>query len=83
MPVIGQAPDEIIDKGRRIAGHLFEANVADIEFGAGRFRVAGTDREVDIFDIAAAAARGSDVPPELQGPLAAISDQTLPVASFP
>jgi aerobic carbon-monoxide dehydrogenase large subunit len=55
--VIGQATDEIIDKGCRIAGHLFQANVADIEFDAGRLRVAGTDREIGIFDIAAAAAR--------------------------
>ncbi len=83
VPVIGQATDEIIDKGRRIAGHLFEASVADIEFAAGRFRVAGTDREIGIFDIAAAAAHRTNLPPELQGPLAAISDQTLPVASFP
>jgi CO/xanthine dehydrogenase Mo-binding subunit len=83
VPVIGQATDEIIDKGRRIAGHLFEASVADIEFAAGRFRVAGTDREIGIFDIAAAAAHRTDLPPELQGPLAAISDLTLPVASFP
>ena len=83
VPVIGQATDDIIDKGRRIAGHLFEASVADIEFGAGVFRVAGTDQEIGLFDIAAAAAHRTDVPPELQGPLAAISDQTLPVASFP
>jgi aerobic carbon-monoxide dehydrogenase large subunit len=83
VPVIGQAVDEIIDKGRRIAGHLFEASVADIEFGPGRFRVAGTDRELGIFEIAAAAASRTDLPPELQGPLFAISDQTLPVASFP
>ncbi|MBO0736906.1 MAG: xanthine dehydrogenase family protein molybdopterin-binding subunit [Alphaproteobacteria bacterium] len=82
VPVIGQATDEIIDKGRRVAGHLFEADVADIEFDAGRFRVAGTDREIGIFEIAAAACR-TDLPLELQGPLAAISDQTLPVASFP
>jgi aerobic carbon-monoxide dehydrogenase large subunit len=83
VPVIGQATDEIIDKGRRIAGHLFEASVADVEFAAGHFRVAGTDREVGIFDIAAAAARRTDLPAELQGPLAAVSDQTLPIASFP
>jgi aerobic carbon-monoxide dehydrogenase large subunit len=83
VPVIGRATDEIIDKGRRIAAHLFEANVADIEFGAGRFRVAGTDREIGIFEVAAAAVRRTGLPPELQGPLAAVSDQTLPVASFP
>ena len=57
--------------------------VADIEFGAGVFRVAGTDQEIGLFDIAAAAAHRTDVPPELQGPLAAISDQTLPFASYP
>ncbi len=82
VSVIGQATDDIIDKGRRIAGHLFEANAADIEFSAGRFRVAGTDREIGLFAVAAAAA-GGDLPPELQRPLAATSDQTLPVASFP
>jgi carbon-monoxide dehydrogenase large subunit len=82
VSVIGQATDDIIAKGREIAAHLFEASVADIEFAAGRFRVAGTDREISIFEVAAAASR-SDLPPALQGPLAAISDQTLPVASFP
>jgi aerobic carbon-monoxide dehydrogenase large subunit len=82
VSVIGQATDDIIDKGRRIAGHLFEANLADIEFVAGRFRVAGTDREIGLFEVAAAAER-TDLPPDLQGPLAATSDQTLPVASFP
>ena len=83
VTIVGQATDDIIDKGRRIAGHLFEANLADIEFARGRFRVSGTDREIGIFDIAKAAATRSDLPAELQGPLAAISDQIVPVASFP
>jgi aerobic carbon-monoxide dehydrogenase large subunit len=83
VSVIGQATDDIIDRGRRIAGHLFEASVADIEFSAGRFRVAGTDREIGLFEVAAAAARRTDLPAELRGPLAATSDQTLPIASFP
>ncbi|HTV87708.1 MAG TPA: xanthine dehydrogenase family protein molybdopterin-binding subunit [Stellaceae bacterium] len=83
VSVIGQATDDIIAKGRVIAGHLFEANVADIEFAAGRFRVAGTDREIGLFDVAAAALNRADLPAELQGTLAATSDQTLPVASFP
>jgi carbon-monoxide dehydrogenase large subunit len=80
--IIGQATDEIIAKGRRIACFLFEAGEPDIEFARGRFRVAGTDREIGLFEVAAAATR-TDLPPELQGPLAGISDQTLPVASFP
>ena len=81
--IIGRATDDIIAKGRRIASFLFEAGEADIAFEGGRFRIAGTDREVGIFDVAAAAITRADLPPELRGPLAGISDQTLPVASFP
>jgi carbon-monoxide dehydrogenase large subunit len=81
--IIGQATDEIIDKGRKIAGFLLETGEIDIEFERGRYRVAGTDREVGIFEVAAAAVTRRDLPEELQGPLAGISDQTLPVASFP
>jgi len=81
--IIGQATDDIIDTGRKIASFLFEAGEADISFEDGRFRIAGTDRELGIFEVAAAAATSSDLPQALQGPLAAVSDQTLPVASFP
>jgi carbon-monoxide dehydrogenase large subunit len=81
--VVGKATDDIVDKGRKIAGFLLEAGEIDIEFERGRFRVAGTDREIGIFDIAAAAATRKDLPAELQGPLAGISDQTLPMPSFP
>ena len=83
VSVIGEATDDIIGKGRKIAGLLMEASEADIEFAAGRFRVAGTDREIGLFDVAKAAATRADLPPELKGPLAAVSDQTLPIASFP
>jgi carbon-monoxide dehydrogenase large subunit len=81
--IIGKATDDIIDKGRKIAGFVLEAGEADIEFAAGRFRIVGTDRELGIFEVAAAAASRTDLPPELQGPLAAICDETRPVASFP
>jgi aerobic carbon-monoxide dehydrogenase large subunit len=81
--IIGQATGEIIAKGRRIAGFLFEAGEPDIEFEHSRFRVSGTDREIGLFELAAAAATCTDLPAELRGPLTGISDQTLPVASFP
>jgi hypothetical protein len=77
------ATDDIIDKGRRIASFLLETGEIDIEFEGGRYRVAGTDRDVGIFDVAAAAATRKDLPEDLQGSLAGISDQTLPVPSFP
>jgi carbon-monoxide dehydrogenase large subunit len=81
--IVGQATDDIIAKGRKIASHLLEAGEADIEFAEGRFRIAGTDRELTLFEVAEAAATRNDLPAELRGPLAAVCDQTLPVASFP
>ena len=81
--IIGQATDDIIDRGRKIASFLLETGEVDIEFERGRFRVAGTDREIGLFDVAAAAVARADLPQDLRGPLAGISDQTLPVASFP
>ncbi len=81
--IIGKATDDIIDKGRKIASFLLETGEIDIEFEHGRYRIVGTDREIGIFEIAAAAVERHDLPPDLQGPLAGISDQTLPVASFP
>jgi carbon-monoxide dehydrogenase large subunit len=81
--VVGKATDAIIEKGRRIAGHLLETGEADLEFVHGRYRVAGTDREVGLFDVANAAATRADLPEELKGPLAGICDEVIPVASFP
>jgi carbon-monoxide dehydrogenase large subunit len=81
--IIGAATDEIIGKGRAIAGLLLQASQSDVEFDRGRFRVAGTDREIGIFEIARAAETRTDLPPELHGALAGISDQTIPIASFP
>jgi aerobic carbon-monoxide dehydrogenase large subunit len=50
-----QAADKLIAKGRRIAEHLFEAAEADVEFADGVFSVSGTDRRLDIEEVARAA----------------------------
>jgi len=52
---IVKAMDKIVDKGKKIAAHLLEASVADVEFEGGKFRVAGTDREKTFAEIAFAA----------------------------
>ena len=46
------AADEIIEKGKKIAGHLLEAGESDIEFEDGAFSVAGTDKSIDIVEVA-------------------------------
>jgi carbon-monoxide dehydrogenase large subunit len=50
-----KAMDKIIEKGKKVAAHLLEANVGDIEFSDGKFRVAGTDREKAFGEVAFAA----------------------------
>ncbi|WP_445487518.1 xanthine dehydrogenase family protein molybdopterin-binding subunit [Rhodopseudomonas sp. RCAM05734] len=42
----------IVAKGKRAAAHLLEASEADIEFKSGRFTIAGTDRSIDIMELA-------------------------------
>jgi carbon-monoxide dehydrogenase large subunit len=81
--VMHQATAEIIAKARRIAAAVFETDAADITFEGGQFRIKGTDLARSIFQIARAALDDSKVPKELQGPLAATSDQTRPGLGFP
>lgn len=50
-----KAMDKIVLKGRKIAAHLLEADVDDIEFDRGTFRVAGTDRTKSLTEISLAA----------------------------
>ncbi|HEX7390607.1 MAG TPA: xanthine dehydrogenase family protein molybdopterin-binding subunit [Acidiphilium sp.] len=47
-----KAMDKIIAKGRKIAAHLMEAAVEDIEFRNGKFTVAGTDKSKAFAEIA-------------------------------
>jgi carbon-monoxide dehydrogenase large subunit len=56
-----EASELVIEKGKLLAGHFLEANVADIDFAAGRFAVIGTDRAIGIMDIAARMHAGSAV----------------------
>jgi carbon-monoxide dehydrogenase large subunit len=50
-----KAMDKIVAKGKRIAAHLMEASVEDVEFDRGTFRVAGTDKTKALADISLAA----------------------------
>ncbi|HTP94456.1 MAG TPA: molybdopterin cofactor-binding domain-containing protein, partial [Burkholderiales bacterium] len=52
---IMRAIDKIVAKGKKIAAHLLEAAEADIEYDKGVFKVAGTDRQKTIGEVAFAA----------------------------
>jgi aerobic carbon-monoxide dehydrogenase large subunit len=46
------AAERLVEKGRRIAGHMMEAATGDIVFENGRFAIVGTDRSVGLAEIA-------------------------------
>ena len=49
---IAVSSEEVIARGTKIAAHVLEASVADIEFSRGRFSIAGTDRGIGIMELA-------------------------------
>jgi carbon-monoxide dehydrogenase large subunit len=63
-----KALDKIVDKGKKIAAHLLEASVADVEFADGSFRVAGTDRAKTFGEVAFTAYVPHDYPIETVEP---------------
>jgi aerobic carbon-monoxide dehydrogenase large subunit len=77
------AAQQIVAKGLQIAAHLLEAAEADIGFADGRFTVGGTDREIDLFAVAAAAETDKRLPAELHGKLMGTGDIVSRISSFP
>jgi carbon-monoxide dehydrogenase large subunit len=59
---IAAASDKVIETGKQIAAHVLEAAVADIEFRAGQFVIAGTDRAVGIMELAEKIRSGLQLP---------------------
>jgi len=49
---IVEASALVVAKGKQAAAHLMEAAEGDIEFGNGRFTIAGTDRSIGIMELA-------------------------------
>ncbi|HLZ67950.1 MAG TPA: molybdopterin cofactor-binding domain-containing protein, partial [Aliidongia sp.] len=50
--VIHRASEQAVATGRELAGDVLEAAAVDIEYAEGMFRVAGTDRQIGLFDLA-------------------------------
>jgi carbon-monoxide dehydrogenase large subunit len=80
---VRRAADEIIVKGRRIAGHLLGAEAAQIAFADGRFQLSGSNHSVDLFEVASVAVLDHSLPEDLRGTLQATGDVESRVSSFP
>jgi len=72
---------QLREKARKIAAHLLEASPDDLEWDGDRFRVAGTDREKTIQEIAFAAY--TDPPEGMQAGLEGVHYYNPPNMTFP
>jgi carbon-monoxide dehydrogenase large subunit len=77
------AANKIIAKGKKLAAHLLEASEVDIEFIAGKFTVAGTDRQIDIHDIATAAFNSMNLPDDMEPGLYETGTYNATTGNFP
>lgn len=59
----------VVEKGRLAASHMLESSVADIEFEAGQFTIAGTDRGIGIMELAAKLRESHSLPSEVPASL--------------
>jgi carbon-monoxide dehydrogenase large subunit len=75
-----RAADKVIAKARKVAAHLLEANVDDLEFTAGRFAVKGTEKGMTIGEVALATWVAHNFPEGLEPDLD--SDATFDADTF-
>lgn len=77
------AASQLIDKGRKIAAHILEANADDIEYVDGHFGVSGTDLHRSWAAIAAVAYSPGRLPDDMQAGLEAKHHYDAPTYCFP
>ena len=77
------ASEKIVVKGRKLAAHFLEAGEGDIEFEAGVFRIAGTDRAIPILDLAARTQAAGTLPEGLPDRLDDTGESTSGKNTFP
>ena len=81
--VVLKAAQKVREKARRIAAHMFETDVADVEFEAGVFRVAGTDRTMRFEEVARLAFQPSKLPPGMEFGLYEVANWEPAVGNIP
>ena len=77
------AADKVIEKAKPHAAHLLEANVADIEFSGGSFKVKGTENGKTMAEVVWAAFASHDLPEGVEPTLDADATYDPVDFSFP
>lgn len=77
------AAQKVIGQGRKIAAHILEAEVSDIEFKDGVFLVSGTDMRVGLQDVARNAYVRAKMPPDMELGLEAKASVAPAGSSYP
>ncbi|HEV8014026.1 MAG TPA: xanthine dehydrogenase family protein molybdopterin-binding subunit [Stellaceae bacterium] len=80
---VTMAAEKIIVKTRKIAAHLLEASEADVQFAGGRFTIAGTDRGLDLKEVARAAFLPGKLPKGMEPGLYETGTFSPPQDTFP
>ena len=75
--------DAVIEKGKAVAADMLETAAGDIEFAAGRFAVAGTDRGVGIMEVAKEARKRAGVGYDQAAGLDTAADHQIQAITFP
>jgi carbon-monoxide dehydrogenase large subunit len=78
-----KAAEKIIEKGRRIAAHLLEAEVDDVEFDDGNFRVPGSNRSVGFDEVAKTAFQPGKLPKDFEFGLYETASWTPTTSNIP
>jgi carbon-monoxide dehydrogenase large subunit len=84
---IVEASEIVKENGAKIAAHLLEASVADIEFhigpNGGAFEIVGTDRRIGIMELAEQIRGGVELPDDVPASLSVAHIADGPPFSFP
>jgi carbon-monoxide dehydrogenase large subunit len=74
---------KLIDRGKEIAAHLLDAELADVQFAEGLFTIPDSNRQVSIVDVAKTAFRADLVPADFELGFSASATVTLRAPTFP
>jgi carbon-monoxide dehydrogenase large subunit len=80
--VIVLACDELIEKGKVIASHIFGRPIAEVEFMEGVFSLSHSNRTIDIFELARQAEAGN-LPDGISGSLSVKKQNEMHTQVFP